>query len=61
MEREGKHMQPEKFEKRLFGTNGVRGIVGKDMTPELVVAIWRSIRNHAGRVYCSGKRYKDLG
>ena len=32
-------MQPAKFEKRLFGTNGVRGIVGKDLTPELVVAI----------------------
>jgi phosphomannomutase/phosphoglucomutase len=25
--------------KRLFGTNGVRGIAGKDMTPELVLSI----------------------
>jgi phosphomannomutase/phosphoglucomutase len=32
-------MQTTKFQKRLFGTNGVRGIVGKDLTPELVVTI----------------------
>ena len=25
--------------KRLFGTNGVRGVVGKDMTPDLVLSI----------------------
>jgi phosphomannomutase/phosphoglucomutase len=28
-----------KLEKRLFGTNGVRGIVGTDMTPELALSI----------------------
>jgi phosphomannomutase/phosphoglucomutase len=32
-------MASEKLQKKLFGTNGVRGIVGKDMTPELVLAI----------------------
>ncbi|MDD1700231.1 MAG: phosphoglucosamine mutase [Methanoregula sp.] len=32
-------MQTTKFQKRLFGTNGVRGIVGKDLPPELVVTI----------------------
>jgi len=32
-------MQTTKFQKRLFGTNGVRGIVGKDLTPELLVTI----------------------
>ena len=32
-------MQTTKFQKRLFGTNGVRGIAGKDLTPELVVTI----------------------
>lgn len=32
-------MQTTKFQKRLFGTNGVRGVVGKDLTPELVVTI----------------------
>ena len=32
-------MAAEKLKKRLFGTNGVRGIVGKDMTPELVLSI----------------------
>ena len=30
-------MQTTKFQKRLFGTNGVRGVVGKDMTPDLVL------------------------
>ena len=28
-----------KLEKKLFGTNGVRGVVGKDMTPELALSI----------------------
>ena len=32
-------MQSTKFQKRLFGTNGVRGVVGKDLTPELVLTI----------------------
>ena len=32
-----------KIQKRLFGTNGVRGIVGKDMTPELVFTIGKSL------------------
>ena len=32
-------MAVEKLQKRLFGTNGVRGIIGKDMTPELVLSI----------------------
>jgi phosphomannomutase/phosphoglucomutase len=32
-------MVSEKKEKQLFGTNGVRGIVGEDMTPALVMRI----------------------
>jgi phosphomannomutase/phosphoglucomutase len=32
-------MPPAKLEKRLFGTNGVRGVVGVDMTPALAFAI----------------------
>ena len=32
-------MFPAKLEKRLFGTNGVRGIVGTEMTPELALSI----------------------
>ncbi|MFA4824446.1 MAG: phosphoglucosamine mutase [Methanoregula sp.] len=32
-------MKVKKVQKRLFGTNGVRGIVGKDLTPELVLSI----------------------
>jgi phosphomannomutase/phosphoglucomutase len=36
-------MQPTKFQKRLFGTNGVRGIVGKDLTPEMVLTIGEAL------------------
>jgi len=36
-------MQATKFQKRLFGTNGVRGIVGKDLTPELVLTIGEAL------------------
>jgi phosphomannomutase / phosphoglucomutase len=32
-------MTVKKMPKRLFGTNGVRGIAGKDLTPELVFSI----------------------
>jgi phosphomannomutase/phosphoglucomutase len=32
-------MEVKKIQKRLFGTNGVRGIVGKDLKPELVLSI----------------------
>jgi len=32
-------MKPKKMDKRLFGTNGVRGIAGRDMTPSLVLSI----------------------
>lgn len=32
-------MKRKKFTKRLFGTNGVRGIVGEEITPELVLHI----------------------
>jgi phosphomannomutase/phosphoglucomutase len=32
-------METKKIQKRLFGTNGVRGVIGKDLTPELVLSI----------------------
>lgn len=32
-------MEEKKLEKRLFGTNGVRGVAGKDMTPTLALSI----------------------
>lgn len=35
----GNYMSQEKLEKRLFGTNGVRGVVGKDMTPDLALKV----------------------
>jgi phosphomannomutase / phosphoglucomutase len=36
-------MAAKKMQKRLFGTNGVRGVVGKDLTPELVMTIGQSL------------------
>ena len=36
-------MSAKKMEKKLFGTNGVRGIVGKDLTPDIVLAIGQSL------------------
>jgi len=36
-------MNTTKFQKRLFGTNGVRGVVGKDMTPDLVLSIGQAL------------------
>lgn len=36
-------MTAQKLQKRLFGTNGVRGVAGKDMTPELVFSIGRAL------------------
>jgi phosphomannomutase / phosphoglucomutase len=36
-------MTIKKMQKQLFGTNGVRGIVGKDLTSELVMAIGESL------------------
>jgi phosphomannomutase / phosphoglucomutase len=35
-------MTSQKIEKKLFGTNGVRGVVGKDLTPELIASIGES-------------------
>jgi phosphomannomutase/phosphoglucomutase len=32
-------MQQKKLEKKLFGTNGIRGVAGKDMTPTLALSI----------------------
>jgi len=33
---------------RLFGTNGIRGVVGKDMTADLAVRVGRAIGTHFG-------------
>ncbi len=53
-------MQTTKLQKRLFGTNGVRGVVGKDLTPELSTNYRRSTRNNAERMHRSWKRHADL-
>ncbi|MDD1682351.1 MAG: phosphoglucosamine mutase [Methanoregula sp.] len=36
-------MTAQKKQKRLFGTNGVRGVAGKDITPELAFSIGRAL------------------
>jgi phosphomannomutase/phosphoglucomutase len=36
-------MTIRKMQKRLFGTNGVRGVAGKDLTPELVFSIGKAL------------------
>jgi phosphomannomutase/phosphoglucomutase len=36
-------MTTKKVKKRLFGTNGVRGVVGKAITPELVLCIGKAL------------------
>jgi phosphomannomutase/phosphoglucomutase len=38
-----KDMTAQKIQKRLFGTNGVRGVAGKDLTPELVFSIGNAL------------------
>lgn len=44
-------MTVKKMQKRLFGTNGVRGVVGKDLTPELVLAIGEALGSmRTGRI-----------
>lgn len=30
----------------LFGTNGVRGIYGKDLTPEIIIRLSSSLSSH---------------
>ena len=36
-------MTIKKIQKKLFGTNGVRGVAGKDMTPELALSIGKAL------------------
>ena len=36
-------MNDSRFQKRLFGTNGVRGVFGEDLTPELVLTIGEAL------------------
>jgi phosphomannomutase/phosphoglucomutase len=44
-------MSAKKMQKRLFGTNGVRGVAGKDLTPELVFSIGRALgKMRQGRI-----------
>ncbi len=39
---------------RLFGTNGIRGVIGKDMTPELALGIGQAAGTHFGGTVAVG-------
>ena len=44
-------MTAQKKQKRLFGTNGVRGVTGREMTPELALTIGKALgRMRNGRI-----------
>ena len=44
-------MTAQKKQKRLFGTNGVRGLAGQDLTPELVFCIGTALGHlRTGRI-----------
>ncbi len=44
-------MTAQKMQKRLFGTNGVRGVAGKDLTPQLVFSIGMALGHmRSGRI-----------
>jgi len=53
-------MQTTKFQKRLFGTNGVRGVVGKDLTPGLVLTIEKP-GDDANGTHCVGRDTRTSG
>jgi phosphomannomutase/phosphoglucomutase len=51
----------EKKEKRLFGTNGVRGVVGRDMTPELVMHIGMALASMRPGTIAVGRDTRTSG
>lgn len=46
---------------RLFGTNGVRGVVGKELTPELAHSLGRAIGTHVGSPVAVGRDTRTSG
>lgn len=50
-----------KTKKRLFGTNGVRGIVGKDMTPELAMQIGMALGSMRKGLVAVGRDTRTSG
>jgi phosphomannomutase/phosphoglucomutase len=54
-------MTARKLEKRLFGTNGVRGVVGKDMTPALVLKIGAALGSEIRGTIAVGRDTRTSG
>jgi len=54
-------MDSQKVKKRLFGTNGVRGIVGEDMTPELVLHIGLALGSMSSGTIAVGRDTRTSG
>ena len=47
------------MQKQLFGTNGVRGVVGKEITPELALRIGEALGTMRPGSHRSGSGYPD--
>jgi len=51
----------EKQTKRLFGTNGVRGVIGDTMTPQLAMKIGMALASERGPVIALGRDTRTSG
>ncbi|MDD1676455.1 MAG: phosphoglucosamine mutase, partial [Methanomicrobiales archaeon] len=51
----------DKKKKRLFGTNGVRGVVGEDMTPDLVLRIGLALGSMSEGTIALGRDTRTSG
>jgi phosphomannomutase/phosphoglucomutase len=54
-------MTAQKMEKALFGTNGVRGVVGKDMTPALALKIGAALGSEVKGTVAVGRDTRTSG
>lgn len=54
-------MTAQKMQKRLFGTNGVRGVAGSDLTPELVFSIGKALGHMRTGVIAVGRDTRTSG
>jgi phosphomannomutase/phosphoglucomutase len=54
-------MTAQKMEKALFGTNGVRGVVGKDMTPALALKIGAALGSEVKGTIAVGRDTRTSG
>jgi phosphomannomutase/phosphoglucomutase len=55
------NMTTTKQSKRLFGTNGVRGVVGKEMTPEMVLHLGAALGSLRKGIIAVGRDTRTSG